>query len=391
MILFEEAYRIVIDSAYTMGVEKVSINDSLGRVLAEDVISDMNMPPFDKSAMDGFACKKEDIKNELKVIETIPAGTAPKNKVGKGQCSRIMTGAMLPEGADCVLMVEYTQEVSENVIKFTQENTKSNICYQAEDVKVNDIVLNKEIIIQSQHIAVLSSVGCIEPLVAKQPRVGILSTGDEIVEPNTKPGISQIRNSNAYQLIAQVSKMGAVPNYMGIIEDSEEATHNAIIKAINENDVVILTGGVSMGDFDFVPKVLKRAGVDIKFQQVAVQPGKPTTFGIHKKALIFGLPGNPVSSFIQFELLTKPLLYKLMGIDHKPVAIKLPMGQEYIRKRSERESWIPVNIADNGKIIPVEYHGSAHIYSLQNADGIISIPIGKTILKEGDIVDVRQI
>ena len=393
MIEIEQAFDIVLNSVYsTLQSERINFNDSLGRFLAEDVTSDMNMPPFDKSAMDGYACRREDLGNELKVIEVLPAGKVPEKSVGKNQCSKIMTGAIVPEGADCVIMVEYTEEIGDNIIKFTYNHTSNNICYFAEDIKEGDLVLQKGIEIKPQHIAVMASVGCTRPLVFKQPKVGIISTGDELVEPEIFPGKSQIRNSNGHQLVAQVVRVGAIPDYIGIAEDSEEVTYNTISNALSENDIVLLTGGVSMGDFDFVPDIMVKCGVEIKFRSLAVKPGKPTIFGtFNKNKFIFGLPGNPVSSYTQFELLVKPLIFKLMGSEELVLKIKLPMGIEYSRKKSFRKSFIPVNISKDGKVYPVEYHGSAHIHSYVEADGITSIEIGKDKLEIGELVDVRQI
>ena len=392
MIKFEEAYDIVLNSAnFYLQTERINFEDSLGRILAENVNSDINMPPFDKSAMDGFAIRRADIENELEVIEVLPAGKVPEKSVGQNQCTKIMTGAIIPEGADCVIMVEHTKETGKNKIRFTFDYTNNNICYFAEDIKEDDLVLKKGIEIKPQHIAVMASVGCTKPLVSKQPKIGIISTGDELVEPNIFPGKSQIRNSNGHQLVAQVTRAGAIPDYIGIAEDSEEVTYNTISKALQENDIVLLTGGVSMGDFDFVPEIMVKCGVDIKFQALAVKPGKPTIYGTFgKEKFIFGLPGNPVSSYTQFELLAKPLIMKLMGATELTQIIKMPMGREYSRRKSSRKSFIPVNITD-GKAYPVEYHGSAHIHSYVFADGVTSIEIGKEKLEIGELVDVRQI
>jgi len=392
MIKFDEALKTVLNSAHNkLQTERVHFTDAMGRILAEDIFSDMHMPPFDKSAMDGFACRKSDLKYKLEVIEILPAGQIPLKKVGAYQCTKIMTGAIIPEGADCVIMVEHTIENDDKTISFTSDKTNTNICYLGEDIKKGDLVLEKGILIKPQHIAVMASVGCIEPLVSKQPKTGIISTGDELVEPSLIPAQSQIRNSNGHQLLAQVKRAGAIANYIGIAEDSEEVTFNTITKALAENDIVLLTGGVSMGDFDFVPDIMAQAGIDIKFQSIAVQPGKPTLFGTFEDKFIFGLPGNPVSSYTQFELLVRPLILKLMGITSLPNPIKLPMGAEYKRRKSRRKSFIPVTISEDGKVFPVEYHGSAHIHSYVFADGITSIEIGKEKLEIGELVDVRQI
>jgi len=393
MIKFEEAFDIVQKAAtFIYPAERIDFIDSIGRILAEDVYSDMDMPPFDKSAMDGYACRKEDLKNSLEVIEVLPAGKIPEKQIGTNQCTKIMTGAIIPRGADCVIMVEHTEEIGKNLIRFVKENTNTNICYTGEDIKTGDQVLEKGICIKPQHIAVMASVGCTQPLVSKQPSIGIISTGDELVEPSSTPAPSQIRNSNGYQLIAQVKRAGGIPNYVGIAEDSEEVTYSTILKALKENDIVLLTGGVSMGDFDFVPDIMEKVGIDIKFRSMAVQPGKPTLFGtFDQHKFIFGLPGNPVSSYTQFELLVKPLMLKLMGINNLPMPLKLPMGKSYKRRKSQRKSFLPVVIRADGKVYPVEYHGSAHIHSYVFANGITSIDIGKETLEIGELVDVRQI
>ncbi|MCF6242924.1 MAG: molybdopterin molybdotransferase MoeA [Bacteroidales bacterium] len=404
MIKFEEAYNIVKGINLKLAAEKVPMEEALGYVLAEDVLSDMNMPPFNKSAMDGYACRETDLANELEVIEIIPAGKTPEKTIGKNQCAKIMTGAMIPKGADCVIIVEDTQEVGKNKVRYTKpvpeinvcqveiENKPNvNICYIGEDIKTGDIVLKKGTLIKAQHIAIMASVGYTEVLVHRKPKVAVIPTGDEIVEPHIKPDVSQIRNSNGAQLVAQLKAMGIKANYYGIARDVEGATMGLIKKAYAENDVILLTGGVSMGDFDLVPEILKTLEFDLLFQAVAVQPGKPTVFGRNGNKFCFGLPGNPVSSFVQFELLAKTLLYGLMGQDYQPLNLRLPLGKEYKRKKDKRMSWIPAVFTEEGTIVPVEYHGSAHIRGLGQAQAIFAVPIGVKELKKGDLVDVRQI
>lgn len=391
MISFEKALEIILDSAHYLGDERVDFTESLGRVLAEDVISDVDMPPFDKAAMDGFACCREDLDRELDVIETIPAGKIPEMSIGAGQCARIMTGAMVPEGADTVIMVEQTEKIGHEKIRFTAGKTSPNIAYRAEDVKEGDIMWNKGQPVKPSHIAIFSAVGYNDPLVARQPRVAILSTGDELVEPHEKPGPGKIRNSNAWQLMAQVKQASCIPNYMGIVPDAKEDTDIAITKALAGNDVVILTGGVSMGDFDFVPEIMRKNKVDIRFQKVAVKPGRPTVFGVTDKSWIFGLPGNPVSSFINFEIFVKPLLYKLMGYDFKPAEMKLPMGVDFGRKKADRLEWVPVKINENAEVVPVSYHGSAHIHAVCLSDAIMSVAVDTFEIAKGELVNVRPV
>ncbi|MBI9054412.1 MAG: molybdopterin molybdotransferase MoeA [Bacteroidales bacterium] len=390
MITIEKAYEIVLQNAHPLETEKILFTEVLGRILAEDVKSDIEMPPFDKSAMDGYACRKGDIENILEIIEVIPAGKTPEKTIGKNQCANIMTGAPIPKGADCVVQVELTEKSDGVTVKVNEAPARNNISFKGEDVKVGTRVLDKGIKIEAQHIAVFAAVGYTDVLVYKQPKVGIISTGDELVEPQNMPSQSQIRNSNGYQLIAQVKSCGAIANYVGIAEDTPEDTFDKVSKALVENDIVLLTGGVSMGTFDFVPQVLEQAGVKILFDSIAVKPGKPTTFGMADAKFCFGLPGNPVSSFVQFDLLVKPLIYTLMGQVYKPLDIQMNLGVDFKRRNPDRKAYFPI-IIENGEIFPVDYHGSAHIHALSSAHGIISMEIGQTEIKKGEKVHVRQI
>ncbi len=391
MISFDEALNIVSGINVRLTTENVDFRESCQRILAEDITSDIEMPPFDKSAVDGYACRKTDILNKLEVIEVIPAGKAPEKEVGKNQCSKIMTGAPVPKGADAVMMVEDVEELSGNKIKYHKEKIKENICFKGEDIKKGEVVIKQGTQIKPQHIAIMATAGCVMPRVYRKIKVAVISTGDELVEPDVKPALSQIRNSNAYQLLAQAINTGAETEYIGIAMDTEESLRNIISKAFDHADIVLLTGGVSMGDFDYVPQILSELGVDLKFKSIAVQPGRPTLFGTKGTQYVFGLPGNPVSSFVQFELLVKPLIYKLSGCDYQPLNLKIPIGVNYSRKRSDRLSIVPALIQNNGEVLPLEYHGSAHINSFNEAQGLIFIPIGQTMLKKGDIVDVRLI
>ena len=391
MITFEEALKIVLDNAPQCGTEKVRLENSMGRFLVEDVTSDVEMPPFDKSAMDGFACRHEDQDKELEIIETIAAGNPPKKKVMEGQCARIMTGAMVPKGANVVVKVEDTEISREGKVRILKPTTKSNIAMKAEDVQVGDVAVTSGIRIEPQHIAVMASVGWTNPLVARKPAVGVISTGDEIVESHHKPNVSQIRNSNGPQLTAQADRAGANATYFGIARDDEKLTYDLLSKALDESDVVLLSGGVSMGEYDFIPGVLEKLGIELKFKTVAIQPGKPTVFGLKNDKRIFGLPGNPVSSFTTFELFVRPMLNKMMGSKEPYRKLKMPLEVDYTRKKASRMSWIPVQFTEEGTVIPLEYHGSAHIYALAGAHAMAAVPSGTRLLKKGEKVDVRQV
>jgi molybdopterin molybdotransferase len=391
MLKFDDAFKIVMDSARQLGTERVDIEYALDRVLAEDIASDMDLPPFNKSAMDGYACRRAELGNELTVIETIPAGYTPKKAIDKNECSKIMTGAVVPEGADCVIMVEYTENTSDNTIRFTGGKTTDNICLKGEDIIKGQVVIRKGIKILAQHIAVLASLGCIKPLVSVQPRVGIIATGSELVDPGQKPSACQIRNSNAFQLAAQVRSAASIATNYGIVADTEEAIDSMFKKAAAENDVLIFSGGVSMGDYDLVPGILEKNNVRLLFEKIAVKPGKPTVFGFSNEIFCFGLPGNPVSTFTIFELFVKPFLFKMMGHDFKPVVGHRQLERTITREKTERDSWLPVVFTENNKVASIEYHGSAHINALSEADGLLCIPAGTAELKEGSTVAVRQI
>ena len=391
MLPFEKALKTVLDSAHWLGSEYIDIAAALNRILAEDVKSDIDMPPFNKSAMDGYACRREDLANELTIIETIPAGVPPKKTVGQGQCAKIMTGATVPQGADCVIMVEFTENPSENKVRFTGKETADNICAKAEDIKAGDIVLRKGTLIRSQHLATLAAVGCSNPCVAVRPKVAIIATGNELVEPSQSPSLSQVRDSNSFQLAAQAETVGVITKNYGIARDTRQAIDAAIKTAIVENDVVLVSGGVSVGDFDFVPDIFKQNGIELMFEKIAIKPGKPTVFGLSESVFCFGMPGHPVSGFVMCELLVKPFLYKLMGHNFTPLEIKVPLGTSVSRKKAGRPSWIPVVITDEGTARPLEYHGSAHFNALCGADGLLCIPKGTAELKEGTMVSVRRI
>jgi molybdopterin molybdotransferase len=391
MIGFEKAYEIVMDSCRETGSSYIPFPDSLNRTLSEDISSDIDMPPFDKSSVDGFACRKEDLERALEIIETIPAGFQPVREIGPGQCSRIMTGAVVPAGANCVVMVEDTEILPSGKIRSMVTFSKSNIAFRAEDVSKGDILLKAGKLITPQDIAVMAMAGRTKVKVAVMPLVAVISSGSELVEPSEVPGISQIRNSNAWQLLAQIQRAGARGNYYGIAKDDPDETLSIVSTAISENNIVIISGGVSMGDFDFVPSVLEKAGVKILFTRVAVQPGKPTNFGVNGDVAVFGLPGNPVSSFVQFELLIRPLICKMMRNDWHPSFRLLPMKEAFTRKSTDRMALIPVTVSDEGYVTPVEYHGSAHITSLCYSDGIISLAAGAKRIEKGEIVSVRQI
>lgn len=391
MLALEKASQTVLSSARLLGSESVEMGCATNRILAEDVVSDVDMPPFDRSAMDGYACRRADLTNELSVIETIPAGYVPRETIGANQCAKIMTGAMVPQGADCVVMVEQTEMSAPSAIRFAGKRTMDNIRPQGEDVKAGEVVLRRGTRIRPQHIAVMAAVGCTSPRVFQKPKVGVISTGDELIVADGRPGRSQIRESNGHQLCAQIEQIGGVANNYGIVADCRHDIDGALRKAISKNNVVLLSGGVSVGDYDYVPEVMNQIGVDVLFHEIAVKPGKPTLFGVRDDAYCFGLPGNPVASFVVFELLVKPFLYRLMGHDYRPPRACMALAADVRRRKAERQSWIPVAITEDLTAEPLEYHGSADIGALAEADGLISLDMGVAEISEGVNVCVMLI
>jgi molybdopterin molybdotransferase len=438
MIELKEALRIVLDSARPLGGERVGLDAALGRILAEDVAADMDLPPFDKATMDGYACRRADLDHVLTVIETIPAGTVPTRSVGPNQCAKIMTGAAVPQGADCVIMIEQTEQAAPDLgegvpslgreaiavsphsdtvkpgreepgqeacapgyegarpaprgpaaIRFTGGQTPDNIFRKGQDIKAGRAVLPKGSWIGPQHIAVLASVGCVKPLVAERPRVGIIASGSELVAPAARPAPSQIRNSNGPQLIAQLAALGMEARDYGVVKDVLADLVPVLQRALGENDVVLLSGGASVGDFDLAPPAMQRNGVRLLFEKIAVKPGKPTIFGVADGAYCFGLPGNPVSTFVVFELLVKPFLYQLMGHVYAPVTVQMEVEEEIVRKDTERQGWFPVRRTGATKVRPVDYHGSAHLAALAQADGLVCLDIGMARIAQGAPARVR--
>lgn len=384
-----KALEIVLQDAQALAIEEVNIHESLNRCLAADIHTDTDVPSFSKSAMDGFAMKQEDLFEELEMIEHIPAGIAPQKIVQKGQCSRIMTGAMVPEGADTVIMVEHTETLANGKIKFLKEKSKSNILYQGEDKKKGDVVLQKGIIVNPAHIGIMANVGAVKLPVHKALKVGILATGTELVDPSESITPPQIRNSNSYQIQALCHRLGAETNNIGVVEDNPDAILEKIKSLIPDHDIIVFTGGASFGDFDYSERVLTELKAEILLEKLAIQPGKPMLYGKLGEKYLFGLSGNPVSSSIQFELLTKPLINKLMGKSQATRIFKLPIGKDMNRKVCERDLFIPVKVDENMVAHPLEYHGSAHINAYENAEALACFPIGKKELKKGDKIDVR--
>ena len=393
-IAFNDALAVTLDSANRNGKaprkERVALSASYGRILAENVVSDTDMPPFPKSAMDGYACRREDLASPLKVVGEVAAGEMPNIGVGPGECIRIMTGAPLPDGADFVVMVENTQLLEDAVVKVVGPASKSNICRQGEDVRTGDVVMKAGVRLTPAHLAMLAAVGVDMVPVYKAPVVGVIATGRELVAPGTAVSGAQIRNSNSFQTAAQILSAGAIPRTYGIVTDILNDTRHVIAEAKSECDVVIVSGGVSMGKYDLVPDALMAEGFDLQYTSVAMQPGKPTVFGISADGkFCFGLPGNPVSALVVFELIVRPFLLKRMGHDYHPRIVRATLAGDFKRKKALRPISVPVRFVSPGEVAIVDYHGAAHIAAFCDAEGMVTIPKGVQRIEKGTAVDVR--
>ncbi len=368
--------------------ETVPVERALGRVLARELRSPIDSPPFAKSAMDGFAVRSDDPGTSFRIMEVVPAGGAPRKELARGECARIMTGAMLPPGAGRVIRKELVEE-TDGVIRLTGSEAGDNVIPRGANLRRGDIVLQSRVL-SAQDIGILAASGFASVEVAALPRAGILSTGSEIRLPGEPLGHGQIYNSNAPQLGAQLETMRCPFRFLGAVADEPVPLSRAIESAIAGYDLVLLTGGVSAGDFDYVPRCLTELGASILFHGVGVKPGKPTLFAVRGDRYVFGLPGNPVSSFVIFEVFVRLFLYRRMGIDWKPPAFRARLGAPLRRKGTERTEFLPVRL-QAGQVFPVAYHGSAHLNALGDADGLIRVDAGVPALEEGMEVDVRPI
>jgi molybdopterin molybdotransferase len=391
MINTEEALKIINECIIPLGTEVTGYAGSTSRILAEPVYSDMNFPPFNKATMDGYACRKTDLHQPLTVIEEIPAGKVPMKKINPGECAKIMTGAEVPEGADTVIMKEDVKILANQQIQFAGKYGGANICFTGEDVRSGYLLLDQGTIIKPEHLALFAGVGKTEIRVYRKPSIAVLSTGSEIVEPEIVPPRGQIRNSNGPQLIGQVNSMGIEAHYLGIATDVKEDIVNKIASAFADHELIIISGGVSVGDYDYVPESLKELGFELMITTISSKPGKNTIFAKKGDNYALGLPGNPVSSFIQFEVIGKALIYKLMGHDLKPLRLSVKLSGDFNRGKADRLEIIPVRINTLGETELLPYHGSAHIQALAYADALMEIPVGVKQISKGETVYVRPL
>jgi molybdopterin molybdotransferase len=386
--------------------ESVPLGDALGRPLARALSSDIDIAPFDDSAMDGFAVRAEDTAGAteshpclLRVVEEVAAGRVPTKCVGPLQATRIMTGAPMPEGADAVVKIEHTVPASAggDVAVRAPITSGSNVRLQGADVRSGEEVLGVGEVLSPAAIALAASTGHPDVWVYRRPRVAVIATGDELVDPGSTPGPGQIRNSNSYALAAQVSLAGGIPLRYDIVRDTEELVRAAFRTAAKQADVIVSSGGVSVGDYDVVRDVLDDEG-QLDFWRVAMRPGSPVTFGEYMGVPFFGLPGNPTSGFVGFELFVRPALRLMQGFESlRRPSVTARLTHE-IRKRPGRTHFMRATLTRTEGDCETAYEvssagsqSSALLSVLNRANCFVVVPNDASVLESGRLVECIRI
>lgn len=398
MISVEEAQKIILAEIRRMGTERVLLSNTLGRVLSEDLLSALDHPPWDTSAMDGYAVRWNDTAGAsrtaprfLKIIEEIPAGILPQKKVQPGEASKIMTGAPLPEGADAVVKVEETERSGDQVRIFEAADNGDFIRKKGEAIRTGDLILKKGIRIRPADIAMMASIGKSVVPVYQQPRVAILSTGDELAEFDEPRGPNKILNSNGYGVAAQVIEAGGIPINLGLAKDTRSDLSIKLRQGLHA-DFLIASGGVSMGDYDFVQEVLMELGAEMKFWKVAMKPGQPLAFGVISGKPAFGLPGNPVSAMVTFEQFVRPALLMAAGRTEVFRPVLQATLEEEIRKQPGRRHFMRAIVSvQNGEYrVHTTGNQDSHIlFSLVKANALMILPEEGDRVKAGEKVPVQ--
>jgi len=397
VVTYEQALSIVQDriggANHMPGVETVSLDRAFCRVLAEDVMADRDLPPFHRAIRDGYAVRAADLAAlpaVLRCVGEVAAGRSFDGEVRPGQCVSIMTGAPLPEGADAVVMVEHTVSRGGDIEIQRGVQPWENVVLRGKEASQGARILARGRRLQAAEIGLLASVGKASVAVYRQPLVAILPTGDEVVPVEQPPQWFQIRNSNAAALAAQVKSAGGVPLELGIAPDRKDILKGMIESGL-ESDLLLLSGGVSMGKFDLVEEVLAELGAEFYFQATAIRPGKPLVFGRVREVFFFGLPGNPVSTFVTFELFVRPALALLGGAALEPPAFLRARLAKPFRQKTGLTMFLPsrVRMQDRDPIVePVGWQGSGDLVGVAAANCFLVIHPDQTDLAAGDWVDV---
>jgi molybdopterin molybdotransferase len=397
MISIDEALQRVLAEAQPLQAEESSVPDALGQALAEDVFAPHDVPPFDNSAMDGFAVNAAETVGAgpgspvvVKVGESIPAGHAPTRALVPGEAAKIMTGAPLPTGADAVIEVEATEEEAGKVRLLRPVTAGDNVRRHGEDVVKGEQVLSTGDVLRAPEVGFLASLGRSSVRVHRRPRVAIISTGSELVEPGEELVPGKIRNSNGYSLEAQCREAGALPVRLGVAPDEYGVTRAMMEEGLGY-DVLITSGGVSVGEFDFVKEVQDDLGVQRRLWQVAMKPGKPLAFGVRGRTLVFGVPGNPVAAMVSFELFVRPALLRLMGHRHVRRPVYRALIQEELKNRHGRTQVVRVRAWwQDGRWLATSTgpQGSGILRSMVLANGLVFVTAEQDRVPAGSELDL---
>lgn len=397
MISASEAKDIILKNVNIKSPKKVPLSDALGLVLARDIKAANFLPPFSNSAMDGFAVKAGDTKGasekhpvRLKVIEDLPAGFSSRKLLKRDEAIRIMTGAPLPKGTDSVVMVEFTKSDGKYAEIFREVSYGENVRMKGEDVKKGEVVLRKGEAISPQQIGLLAALGFKDVIAFPRIKVSILATGEELIRLGEKLRPGKIRDANSYILSSLVSRTGAQPVRLGIVKDDPTAIERKIKQGLR-NDILLISGGVSVGDYDYVKIVLDKLGVKRFFWKVAMKPGKPVVFGTVKGKPVFGVPGNPVSAFICFIEFIAPAILKMMKRDHREIYETAILESDVKKEKGKRYFMSAVLTRQNGEyhVRPITPQNSAMLRPLSRANTILILDEKSDYIKSGKAVKVK--
>ena len=397
MISVAKALKLVTQNVMPLPVERIALSASVGRILAKPIVADSDLPPFDRSQMDGFAVRSKDTTNapvELKIVGESAAGHGWHHELKRGEAVRIMTGAPVPIGSDSVMRVELTNETNDVVTIHEAVKKGTSIVKRGAEIKSGKVVFKGGERITENMIASLASFGYAKIEVARSPRVAILATGSEIVDIAKKPKRDQIRNSNSVMLDVLCRKFGSTTMVMPIAKDDISDLKLQISTATKSSDIVIITGGVSVGKYDLTKAALNELGAEIYFEKVALKPGKPTVFGRLGKTLVFGLPGNPVSSAVAFHLLVQVAILKLQSASSSKSLTGIAILEVRAKAAHDRDTYIPASVSsdDSGRLIAstLRSQGSSDFIGFARADALVFIPMGER-REAGDIVEILYI
>jgi molybdopterin molybdotransferase len=383
------ALQLVRDQVRPLPLEEIPITEAFARIAGEDIAARVDLPAFPKSAMDGFALAFSANQSSYRVVDSIFAGTPPKMRLSPGECARIMTGAMVPEGADRVIPFELCTE-SKGLVSVTKPGPARNVCAAGENFSRGNLVLRRGEMIEAAEMAVVAAAGFNRIKVHRRPRVAVISTGTELVSAGKDLPCAHAYDSNGPQLLGQLARLHLTGTFAGICPDNLHDLTAHIEKARHHHDVVLLSGGISQGDYDLVPEAFQQCGIRLVFQKLALKPGRPTIFGMRDQCGVFGLPGNPLAVFLIFEFLVKPYLHGIMGLSTALPMLTGALESGFSRKKTDRVEMLPV-IFDGHLVKCIPCHGPAHVNALRHSNAFIRIEQGITEIPPGASVPVLLI